>query len=87
MLVFLYLAASQPCGRSYRLGLGCVLHPKLASMMVLLHATVLNKRAPRKRGAFLRWAILGLRCSRLLSESQWVLREGPARKTAHHGRA
>lgn len=36
MGVFLYLEASQPCGTSYRLGLGCFIHPKLASMMVVL---------------------------------------------------
>lgn len=36
MLVFLYLEASQPCGTSYRLGLGWVIPPKMASMMVML---------------------------------------------------
>jgi hypothetical protein len=36
MLVFLYLEASQPCGKSYRLGLGCYLPPQLASMIVML---------------------------------------------------
>jgi hypothetical protein len=36
MLVFFYLEASQPSGTSYRLGLGCYVPPKLASMMVLL---------------------------------------------------
>jgi hypothetical protein len=36
MLVFLYLEASQSNGSRYRLGLGWLLHPKLASMMVLL---------------------------------------------------
>jgi hypothetical protein len=36
MLVFLYLEASQPNGVSYRLGLGCLVPPKLASMMVML---------------------------------------------------
>jgi hypothetical protein len=36
MLVFLYLEASQPCGSRYRLGIGCLLHPKLASMVVML---------------------------------------------------
>jgi hypothetical protein len=34
-VVFL-LEASQPNGTTYRLGLGCLVHPKLASMMVLL---------------------------------------------------
>jgi hypothetical protein len=34
MGVFLYLEASQPCGKTYRFGLGCNLH--LASMMALL---------------------------------------------------
>jgi hypothetical protein len=36
MLVFLYLEASQPDGTSYRLGLGCLAHPKLASMIAVL---------------------------------------------------
>jgi hypothetical protein len=33
MGVFLILEASQPCGRAYRLGLGWMIHPKLASMV------------------------------------------------------
>lgn len=33
MGVFLFLEASQPHGTTYRLGLGCLLHPKLASMV------------------------------------------------------
>jgi hypothetical protein len=36
MVVFLYLEASQPCGTSYRLGLGCLIHPKLASVIIVL---------------------------------------------------
>jgi hypothetical protein len=36
MFVFLYLEASQPNGVTYRLGLGCLVHPKLAAMMVVL---------------------------------------------------
>jgi hypothetical protein len=36
MGVFLLLEASQPCGTMYRVGLGCFVHPKLASMLVLL---------------------------------------------------
>jgi hypothetical protein len=36
MGVFLLLEASQPCGSSYRLGLGCFLHPKLASMIAVI---------------------------------------------------
>ena len=36
MLVFLYLEASQPDGTKYRLGLGCLVHPRLASMVILL---------------------------------------------------
>ncbi len=36
MFVFLYLEASQPCGTVYRLGVGCLVPPKLASMMVML---------------------------------------------------
>jgi hypothetical protein len=36
MLVFLYLEASQPCGKSYRIGFGCLVPPKLVSMIVLL---------------------------------------------------
>jgi hypothetical protein len=36
MGIFLFLEASQPCGKSYRLGLGCFVHPKLASMVILL---------------------------------------------------
>lgn len=35
MTLVLYLEASQPHGRSYRLGIGCSLHP-LASMMALI---------------------------------------------------
>jgi hypothetical protein len=34
MSVFLTLEASQPCGKTYRLGLGCNLH--LASVIALL---------------------------------------------------
>jgi hypothetical protein len=37
MGVFLYLEASQPNGMSYRLGLGCRVHPSWASMILLLH--------------------------------------------------
>jgi hypothetical protein len=36
MLVFLYLEASQPNGTQYRLGLGCLIHPTVASMMALI---------------------------------------------------
>jgi hypothetical protein len=36
MGVFLFLEASQPCGTTYRLGMGCALHPKLASMIAVL---------------------------------------------------
>jgi hypothetical protein len=36
MGVFLILEASQPCGSSYRLGLGCFLHPSLASMVAVI---------------------------------------------------
>lgn len=36
MGVFLILEASRPYGRSYRLGLGCLLHPKLASIVAVL---------------------------------------------------
>ena len=36
MLVFLYLEASQPCGTTYRLGIGCLVPPKLASMVAVL---------------------------------------------------
>jgi hypothetical protein len=36
MVVFLYLEASQPCGKVYRLGVGCLVLPKLASMMALI---------------------------------------------------
>ncbi len=32
----LYLEASQPNGTTYRLGLGCLVHPNLASMVVIL---------------------------------------------------
>src|SRR5262249_59598987 len=35
MAVFLFLEASQPCGTTYRLGLGCFLHPTLASMVAV----------------------------------------------------
>lgn len=36
MFVFLYLEASQPSGATYRMGLGCSVHPKLASMVLVL---------------------------------------------------
>ena len=36
MGVFLIFEASQPSGTRYRLGLGCFLHPTLASMVALL---------------------------------------------------
>jgi hypothetical protein len=36
MALFLLLEASQPCGTKYRVGVGCVLHPKLASMLTVL---------------------------------------------------
>lgn len=36
MGIFLYLEASQPSGTIYRLGLGCNLHPTLASMIAAL---------------------------------------------------
>ena len=36
MGVFLILEASQRCGSSYRLGLGCFLHPRLASMVAVI---------------------------------------------------
>ena len=36
MVVFLILEASQPDGTRYRLGLGCLVHPKLASMIAVI---------------------------------------------------
>jgi hypothetical protein len=36
MVVFLILEASQPDGARYRLGLGCLVHPTLASMVAVL---------------------------------------------------
>jgi hypothetical protein len=36
MGVFLILEASQPRGTSYRLGLGCFLHPTLASAIAVI---------------------------------------------------
>jgi hypothetical protein len=36
MGLFLFLEASQPCGTMYRAGVGCILHPKLASMLAVL---------------------------------------------------
>ena len=36
MGVFLILEASQPCGTTYRLGFGWLVHPKLASIVVAL---------------------------------------------------
>jgi hypothetical protein len=36
MLVFFYLEASQSNGTSYRLGLGCYVPPKLASMVPVI---------------------------------------------------
>ncbi len=36
MLVFLNLEASQPSGMRYRLSVGCLVHPNLASMVLML---------------------------------------------------
>jgi hypothetical protein len=36
MLVFFCLEASRPRGTSYRLSLGCILHPNLASMIAVI---------------------------------------------------
>ncbi len=36
MKVLLFLEASQPNGTTYRLGLGCLVHPNLASIVVML---------------------------------------------------
>jgi hypothetical protein len=36
MGVFLILEASQPCGTTYRFGFGCLVHPKLASMVAVI---------------------------------------------------
>jgi hypothetical protein len=36
MGIFLALEVSEPCGRNYRLGLGCFVPPQLATMIVLL---------------------------------------------------
>lgn len=36
MIVFFYLEASQPGGVKNRLGLVCSMHPRLASMVVML---------------------------------------------------
>jgi hypothetical protein len=61
--IFLVLEASQPCGKRYRLGLGCVfLHPTLASMLARSRTVVLSRRAPRKTGRSLSF-VLGPRCA------------------------
>lgn len=36
MLVFFCLEASQPNGASYRMAVGCLVHPKLASVVATL---------------------------------------------------
>ena len=36
MGIFLIIEASQPSGARYRVGLGCFLHPQLASMVAVL---------------------------------------------------
>jgi hypothetical protein len=36
MGLFLIFEAGEPNGTSYRLGLGCLVHPKLASMVAVL---------------------------------------------------
>jgi hypothetical protein len=36
MALFLLLEASQPSGTTYRVGLGCFVYPKLASMLLVL---------------------------------------------------
>jgi len=54
MTVFLSLEASQPCGKTYRLGFGCNLH--LASM--LANTVVLKRRAlSETRVPFFTWTL------------------------------
>jgi hypothetical protein len=36
MIVFLSLEASQPNGTNYRLAIGCLVHPNVASMIAVL---------------------------------------------------
>ena len=36
MLVFLTLEATQPSGTSYRLAIGCLVHPKVASIVAVI---------------------------------------------------
>lgn len=36
MLVFICLEASQPSGASYRVAMGCLVHPKLVSLVAAL---------------------------------------------------
>jgi hypothetical protein len=36
MGVFLSSKASQPCGTTYRVGVGCFVHSKLASILIVL---------------------------------------------------
>ncbi len=36
MRMVLYVEASQPCGKIYRLGLGCYMPPALISAMIIL---------------------------------------------------
>jgi hypothetical protein len=36
MGLYLTLEASQPIGKTYRLGLGCLVHPNLASLVAVI---------------------------------------------------
>src|SRR6266567_4368024 len=45
---FLFLEASQPCGTTYRLGLGCTLHPNLASLVAVLSRPRPGRASPRR---------------------------------------
>jgi hypothetical protein len=36
MGLFLIFEARKPSGTTYRVGLGCLVHPKLASMLIVL---------------------------------------------------
>lgn len=50
MGIFLVLEASQPNGRAYRLGLGCLVHPQVASMAAVIVLLFGAGSATPKRG-------------------------------------
>lgn len=54
MNVAFFVEASQPCGRVYRIGVGCELHPTLVSTLILVIARLFRwKGTPATECLFL----------------------------------